>query len=294
SDSAEKSAQAGNPPASRPPAAGSPASSPATAVEVHTLAAGTVSRYIKTNGEVRPASVVEVYSDVAGKVVRFEASKGNRVQKGDPIAAVDPSQPGQLYSTSTVTAPIDGTVTSLPLSRGDTVSGQTPIAVISDLSVLTIETYVPERSVGYIRRGLTAELSFPAFPGKTFQASVSDFSPVLDSASRTLDLELRFIGREEGIRVGMFADIHLVLEQRSGVPVLPREALVDTASGPVVFVITGRSEKTAEQRRVELGLEGRDVVEVVEGLEEGDQVIIKGQTFLEDGDPVRVLGEEQS
>lgn len=266
-----------------------------TAVQVETLETGTVSTYIITNGEILAGTEVEVYSDVAGKIVRFSVSEGDYVREGQTLAMVDPSRPGESYSASPVVAPVSGTVTSVLLTRGDTVSTQSPVAVISDLSDLKMEIYVPERYVGQLKTGLPAIAGFEAFPGQDFEAMVSRLSPVLDQASRTLRVELVFAKRYPGIKAGMFAGIRLITDQRKDVPIVPREAVLTSAGGYAVYVVTATNgQELAEKRTVELGLRGKEKVEILSGLEVGDSVVVKGQNFLSDGDQVRIIPGEES
>lgn len=258
-----------------------------TAVRVQTLGKGTVSRYVKTNGDVLPAAEVEMYSDVSGRVVRYLVEEGDSVQAGAALAMVDPSRPGESYSASPVTAAIGGTVTAVPYTRGDTISTQNPVATVSDLSFLKIETSIPERYVGKLRKGLSADIELEAFPGEIFQGEVLSLDSTLDTASRTLGVELRITSHDQRIKAGMFADIKLYIEQRNDVPVVPLEAVTDYRDRKTVFVVN--QENTAERRVLSLGLEGENFVEVVSGVQRGEMIVIQGQNFLADGDPVRIV-----
>ncbi|GHV68025.1 hypothetical protein AGMMS49928_06450 [Spirochaetia bacterium] len=122
---------------------------------------------------------------------------GDTVRQGDTVGMVDPSRPGEVYSQSPVVSTIGGTVLSAPVSPGDTVSASTPVITVGDLSSLVLETNVPERFVNAARLGLAAQVSLEALPGETFSAVVNEVSPVLDPASRTLRIRLRFT-RQDG------------------------------------------------------------------------------------------------
>jgi len=289
----------GGPPGSGRPAEGASGRSSGTgartAVQVESIATGMVGTYIVTNGEVLAGMEVEVFSDVSGKIVNSPVNEGDFVGEGQAIAMVDPSRPGESYSASPVYAPVSGTLTSVPLSRGDTVGTQSPVAVISDLSNLKVSIYVPERYVGQLKRGLPAVASFEAFPEKKFETVVSRLSPVLDQASRTLRVELDFVRRNPEIKVGMFAGVQLITEQRQDVLLAPREAVLSSTGDYVVYVVNGMNgQGIAERRTVQLGLQGKEKVEILSGLELGESVVVKGQNFLSDGDPVRIIPQEES
>jgi hypothetical protein len=120
-------------------------------------------------------------------------------------------------------------------------------------------------------------------------------SPVLDPASRTRRIMLRFTDGVSGsadprIMAGMFASLSLVTNSRSGVPAIPRQSLINTYGSWIVFVVEGiNGEAVARRREVERGLESEETVEIVGGLEIGEIVVTEGQTFLSDGDPVRLV-----
>jgi RND family efflux transporter MFP subunit len=239
------------------------------------------------NGDVLAASQVSLYPGVGGKLTQLRYRVGDRVNQGQVVALVDPSRPGEEYSESPVLSTVSGTVLSAPLNPGDTVAVSTAVYVIGDLSNLVVETFVPERFSNAARRGLGAVVALEALPGETFPAVVQELSPVLDSASRTLRIRLRFAERDSRIRAGMFATVSLVTNTRRDVPVIPRGAAINTYGSWIVFVVDQGG--IARRQAVSLGIENETAVEVLSGLELGDRVVSAGQNFLSDGDPVRIV-----
>jgi RND family efflux transporter MFP subunit len=139
-----------------------------------------------------------------------------------------------------------------------------------------------------MRQGLAAQVSLEAIPGEFFGARIDEVSPVLDPASRTLRIRLRFTGRTDPrIRAGMFATVSLVTSSRTNVPVIPRGAVINTYGSWIVFTVDGDS--IARRREIRPGLGNEELIEVLEGLELGEQVVIAGQNFLSEGEPVRVV-----
>jgi RND family efflux transporter MFP subunit len=239
------------------------------------------------NGDVLAASQVPIYPTVGGKISELRFRVGDTVAKGQTVATVDPSKPGEVYSLSPVLSTIGGTILSTPLNPGDTVSTSSTVYVVGDLSNLIVETFVPERYSNAAQRGLSAQVSLEALPGESFQATVDEVSPVLDPTSRTLRIRLRFNNRDPRIRAGMFATVSLVTNTRRDVPVIPRAAVINTYGSWIVFVVDERN--IARRRVITLGLENETQIEVLEGLEVRDRVVSAGQNFLSDGDPVRVV-----
>jgi multidrug efflux pump subunit AcrA (membrane-fusion protein) len=259
----------------------------ASTVRVTPVELGTIENSVMINGDVLAASQVPIYPTMAGKLSELHFRVGDTVSRGQTVAMVDPSRPGELYSLSPVVSTIGGTVLSAPLNLGDTVSTQSTVYIVGDLSNLVVETFVPERFSNVAQKGLGALVSLEALPGESFPAMVNEVSPVLDPASRTLRIRLRFNQRDTRIRAGMFATVSLVTNTRRDVPVIPRSSVINTYGSWIVFIVD--EQNIARRRVITLGIENEISVEVLSGLEVGDRVVSAGQNFLSDGDPVRIV-----
>ncbi|MDR3193287.1 MAG: efflux RND transporter periplasmic adaptor subunit [Treponema sp.] len=236
-------------------------------VRVTPVELGTIENSVMINGDVLAAIQVPLYPAMAGKLSALHLRVGDTVSRGQTVAMVDPSRPGEVYSLSPVVSTIGGTVLSAPLNTGDTVSTQSTVYVVGDLSNLVVETFVPERFSSAARKGLEALVSLEALPGEVFPATVSEVSPVLDPASRTLRIRLQFNQRDTRIRAGMFATVSLVTNTRRDVPVIPRTSVINTYGSWIVFVFD--EQNTARRRVISLGIENEVSVEVLSGLEIG-------------------------
>jgi multidrug efflux pump subunit AcrA (membrane-fusion protein) len=263
----------------------------ATVVRVTPVTAGTIENSVVINGDVLARNQVSIFPTVAGKLVETRIGVGDRVRRGDIVAMVDPSRPGEVYSLSPVVSTIAGTALQASYSVGDTLTTQSAVFVVGDLSELRVETFVPERFVSAVRQGLGAQVSFEGIPGETFYAEVDEVSPVLDPASRTMRIRLRFVNGTSGgdprIKAGMFATITLVTNTRAGVPVIPRTSVINTYGSWIVFIVD--ESGVARRREVETGIENEELFEITSGIEIGDRVVSAGQNFLSDGDPVRIV-----
>ena len=260
----------------------------ATVVRVTPVVRDTIETSVIINGDVLAANQVAIFPTVAGRITRTNFQIGDRVNRGTVVAMVDPSRPGQVFSESPVVSTVAGTILQTPVHRGDTVSTQTAIVVVGDLSTLMVETFVPERFTNAAQRGLTAQVTLEAMPGEIFTAVVDEVSPVLDPASRTVRIRLRFAGQADPrIRAGMFATVSLVTNTRRDVPIVPRTSVINTYGSWIVFTVDERN--IASRRTVTLGIESELFVEVLSGLEIGDRVVSAGQNFLTEGDLVRIV-----
>ncbi|MCL1960124.1 MAG: efflux RND transporter periplasmic adaptor subunit [Spirochaetes bacterium] len=268
-------------------AAGRDGTRNAAAIRTVTVAPGTIEKSVIINGEILARNQVTIYPTVGGRLVECNYSVGDRVVRGAVVARVDPSRPGEVYSRSSVISTVSGTVLQAPYSVGDTVTTQSPVYVVGDLSSLLVETNIAERFVSAVKQGLRASLWFESMPGEIFTAEIYEINPVLDPASRTLRTRLRFIKPDPRIKAGMFATISLVTNRKTNIPVIPRLSVINTYGSWIVFIVD--ENNTARRREVTLGIDNEEFIEVLDGVSIGDKVVSAGQNFLSDGDFVRIV-----
>jgi membrane fusion protein, multidrug efflux system len=268
-------------------AAGRDGTRNAAAIRTVTVAPGTIEKSVIINGEIFARNQVTIYPTVGGRLVECNYGVGDRVVRGAVVARVDPSRPGEVYSRSSVISTVSGTVLQASYSVGDTVTTQSPVYVVGDLSSLLVETYIAERFVAAVKQGLRASIWFESMPGETFTAEIYEINPVLDTASRTLRTRLRFINPDPRIKAGMFATISLVTNRKTNIPVIPRLSVINTYGSWIVFIVD--ENNTARRREVTLGIDNEEFIEVLDGVSIGDKVVSAGQNFLSDGDFVRIV-----
>ena len=261
--------------------------SSAVAVEARAASRQTVSQFIRVNGDVVSDVSVDIYPDASGKLVERRVKLGSYVQKGDIIAVVDPSVPGVVYSKSNIISTISGTITDVNADVGDTVSTATSIAVVGDLSQLSLVTYIPERFITYLKTGLTARVAFEAFPDLTFDARVIQLNPLVDTASRSLEIKLEILNPDPRIRAGMFASMQLITRESRNTLAVPATAVSQYYNEEVVYVV--KEDSTVERRTVTTGLSSEDTVEILTGLSEGEVVVTQGTSSVTDGTLVRLV-----
>jgi membrane fusion protein (multidrug efflux system) len=159
---------------------------------------------------------------------------------------------------------------------------------ISDFTPLLCPIEIPEKDLPRLHIGQPARIHVEAFPGEAFAARVQRIRPTVDASTGTVTVTLEVDGRR-ALRPGMFASVSLQTAVKDAALVIPRAALVLDSIGDTVFV---REGDLAARREVRLGVREEDEVEVIEGLSEGEQVIVLGQEGLADGTPVSVLEDE--
>ncbi|MDR0452101.1 MAG: efflux RND transporter periplasmic adaptor subunit [Treponema sp.] len=262
---------------------------------VNTIAAvqGQIRDYLALSGDIVAGSSVDVYSDVAGKVSRLRVAVGDRVARNQPVAEVDPSRPGMDYVASVARAPIAGTITALPAQVGMTVTQAVPLARIAGGSALEIKLYVAERFISKMARGLPCEITLDAWPGEVFRGSVSEVAPVVDPGSRTMEVRVNVDNQGSRLKAGMFAKVRIITERKENIVKIPSSALVQRFGEDYVFTaeqdLADPSVLVARKKLVVPGIMVDGVLEVTEGLMPDEDVIIKGQTLLEDGARVNII-----
>lgn len=184
-----------------------------------------------------------------------------------------------------IKAPFDGVVSQRYLSVGAVAASSTPIVsvVSNDLEVaLSVE----EARLSQLRVGQAAAIRVNAYPGRDFSAVISNISPTADQNSHTFTVKVYPKDEESLLKSGMFADTRLLLEQKGNALLVPKSALVYSGNKVKVFVV---KDDVAVEHEVTVGLSDTDLVEVSNGLVEGDQVIVSGQAALANGDQVRIV-----
>jgi len=261
------------------------------AVNVTRSIEGQINDYIELNGDVVTKANVDVYADTVGKITALYIDVGSVVAKDEVIAEVDPSRPGMRFVASPVKSPISGTIVDIPVREGATITQATPVATVSRTRELEIRTHVAERFISKMRLGLNAIIRFEAFPDERFQARISEISPVVDPQSRTLELKLRLLSPDRRIKSGMFAEIKIITEKKDNIVKIPYPALIKRYGEYFVFVVHDQSY--VEKRKVNPGIQIDSKVEITEGLEPDEMIVIRGQTLLEDNAKVKVIDTVQ-
>lgn len=266
------------------------------AVRIERLEASNLRKFIELNGNIRAEKSMNVYPVVAGKITGSPVHLGSTVKKGDVVAYVDPSVPGSRYSLNEVTAPIDGTVISIPLKEGTRVDTETSVAVIGDLSNLQIIAYIPERYVSYLKKDLQADVVLEAYPAEIFSATISEVSPVLDESTRTKEVVFRFKKNDSRINAGMFASLKLYLKDYNNVISVPTSCIVEKNGEKFIYSAEDQNKDgkscSVNLLKIQTGEEinNRTIVSFIdkENLPSDAKVITEGFETLQNGSLVNI------
>ena len=241
---------------------------------------------IEINGEVDVKTNVAIYPEIGGKLVSLTVEVGDRVQKGQVIATVDPSKPGYSYVMSPIKSTISGVVTQVISRVGTTLTTSTGIVTIGDIDNLVIHANIPERNVGELKKNLSADIFFPAYPDIPFKAHITWISPVVDPASRSKQIELTLDKKDSRVNIGMFPKIKLYTTVYEGYIAVPDDAVVTRADQDYVFVVKGDiASRVPVKKLITIG----NTTLISEGLSKGDSIVIDGMDVLVDGSKVNLV-----
>jgi membrane fusion protein, multidrug efflux system len=182
---------------------------------------------------------------------------------------------------ASVAAPFAGLLARRYVSVGDFVNAGEPLFDLVALDPIEVEFHLAERDSGRVSLGDKVEVHVAPFPNETFLATVHVVSPRIDPATRTLRVKARLDNSAGRLRPGLFARADLGVAERSNVPMLPEEAVLQRSDGAVVFVL--RDDGRVERRGIQTGIIRDSRVEAVSGLRVGERVVVRGQSRLVDG-----------
>ncbi|NKB88262.1 MAG: efflux RND transporter periplasmic adaptor subunit [Acidobacteria bacterium] len=188
-----------------------------------------------------------------------------------------------------ILAPFGGQIAELEVVVGQRLSPDTKVATLVDASPIRVRVEVLESDAGLARVGRRAEVHFAAYPGETFVGVVEAISPLVDPEERTLEVLVSLPNDGLRLKPGMFAQITLDTQIFDDRLLVPADAVLLRSDRPMVFrVINGRSDWVY----ITKGLENTEWVEVIEGIEPGDEVIVSGHYSLAHDAAIRVVDPE--
>ena len=187
---------------------------------------------------------------------------------------------GRVTRTLLLRAPRSGEIAEKMVIDGQAVRPGDNLFLIADRRILWVEVAVFEQDAPAVRVGMPATVRVDAVPGATFRGRLTFIHPQLDERTRTLTARLEVDNTAGALRPGMYATVELQTTGRRAVTV-PLAAVLPTGTRNIVFV--NRGDGRFLPREVRLGLRGDSLVEIVEGLQPGDEVVASA-TFLLDSE----------
>lgn len=193
-------------------------------------------------------------------------------------------------SYTTVTAPFSGVITQRLVDPGQNVSTGTPLFMLVSVEPLLARVHVPSREFRQLQVDQTVQLVLDS-TRQQLEGRITLISPVIDPTTGTIKITVELPRYPAGTRPGDFAEVRIVTELREQAILVPRIAVVTERGESVAYVAVGDEEVLAERRLVTVGFADDDLLQIVDGIEAGERVVVKGQRSLRDGQPLRILEE---
>lgn len=232
----------------------------------------------------------EMYNQaLEGKTMAVAQLEAAAAQKDQAEAAADKAV-RDLKDTS-LNSPMRGVILKKLLNDGETAAAGYPVVVIGRTDEVYIEVGVPDEQINQIKHGQSADISVYGID-TAFKGSVSGIGALADSNTRTFTVKIRVKNPTGELKPGMIAGVILHTGSQKAV-LIPLDSVLQRSDGSVVFVYDAAS-KTVNRRTVTTGEIRGNAIEILSGLEFGDQIVTEGQFLLYDGDSVQLAGEVQS
>lgn len=184
-----------------------------------------------------------------------------------------------------IRAPFSGIVFDIQVSFHERVSAGTELFTLVNIDRIHVQARVLESEIGKMRVGREVDLKFSAYPGKVFKGKVKAISPVVNPDDRTCKVTIDVANPEEEIKPGMHAEVEIAAEIYEDRLLIPQDAVLVRMGRKLAFVV---EEGIAKWRYIEVGIENEDYAEVLDGVKEGETVIIEGHFTLAHDANVRI------
>ena len=185
----------------------------------------------------------------------------------------------QLRDLIPIRAPQGGVITLHNASEGMYVQPWDRLFTIVDLSEVWVMVDIYEHQIAWVKPGLKAEVTTPAYPGRSWEGVVEFVYPEVDPVARTLKARLEFRNPDEQLLPNMFVEAIIYGGPKRNVLVIPREALIVT--GERETVVRALGDGRFQPVDIVTGMRRGESVEVLSGLGEGDEIVVSGQFLID-------------
>lgn len=192
-----------------------------------------------------------------------------------------------LSENTQLISPINGVVTARNYDSGDMFSMGTPIFVVEEIRPVKLLVNISETLFTQVKKGMPVDVKLDVYGDETFAGKVSLVYPSIDSQTRTFPVEITVANNDERVRPGMFARVTINFGVKQNV-VVPDLAIVKQSGSGDRYIYVYKDGKVS-YNKVELGRRMGDKYELISGVENGDQVVVTGQSRLNDGMEVEIV-----
>lgn len=196
------------------------------------------------------------------------------------------------FAKTRIVAPFDGAIGARRVSVGTFLRPGQPITELANIDEIRVTFSAPERFIAKLSQGATVTVSTPTYAGFELKGTIIVIEPVIDLTTRSARVVARVQNVGRKFRPGMSANVSAVLSERPKALTIPNEAVFGSGNQSFVFVV--KADSTVARAPLTLGTRFADVVEVLEGLKEGDIVVRAGHQKLFDGGKVMPMKSQDA
>ena len=186
---------------------------------------------------------------------------------------------GEAKRTLTFRSPVSGIVTDKKALQGMRFMPGETLYQVTDLSSVWVIADVFEQDIGLVKRGGQARVTVNAYPGKVFEGRITYVYPTLTAGTRTVPVRVELANPGMLLKPAMFAEVALSVDGQAQVLAIPESAVIDSGTRRIVLVQVG--EGRFEPREVRIGARDAHYVEVLDGVEEGEAVVVTANFLID-------------
>ena len=192
---------------------------------------------------------------------------------------------------ASIRAPIDGMIIERHVKAGNLIKNNDPLFKIVDPASLVAVMFLPEKEMANIKKNQTILLAVDALNGSIITGSVDRIRPSIDITTGTFKVVAKLNNPDQLLQNGMFGKVEVVFDMHFNSLLLERQAVITQDNRSHVFVVR---DNKAMQTPVKIGFKHNNIVEIIEGLLENDQVITTGQQILKHETKIEIVGLEET
>lgn len=223
----------------------------------------------------------------------FELNKNQIYQENVATAKAQVEQAQTAYDVArntlnnlTITSPVDGVIASKQADLGALLSPGVPIFKVVDMQQFVVDVSVLEDVITKLRVGDFVDVFISSIQAEPFQAKIETISPAVDERTNAYGVRLTILEPNEKLRGGMIANIQFIAEKKEAVLTVSIDAILTEGEQKWVYrIVDGVAKKTM----VTTGIFDDQVIEITKGLKADDNVVVEGQTLLDEDIPVEII-----
>ncbi|OZG74693.1 efflux transporter periplasmic adaptor subunit [Hahella sp. CCB-MM4] len=225
----------------------------------------------------------ELFNRKVGSEADLDLARAQVSQTQSDIEAIK-----SRISAHRITAPFNGVVGLREVSEGALVEPDDVLTTLDDLSVMKVDFDIPVVYLSQLETGLQVDASTSAYPGRLFTGELKSISSRIDPVTRTVKARAWFANPRRELLPGMLMQLSLQSKPRDTL-VVPESAVFAVGRQHFLYAIEGKKPARAKRHTVTIGTRKAGLVEITQGVEAGDFVIVHGTLKVSDGNPVKIL-----